>query len=510
MDNQKNPVQPDDNSWMDDILDAPELGAEISADELAMQQAGLSHPSDLEIDRIIQEALAEDATTVVPDLSGVTGAEPSPAAPDQDTQFLGDLSGQLPVQPEAEAPAPEQPARTQAPKAEKKAKPAQAPVNKGRPRRKKGYGLLGIPHILATVIWLVIVVAIGVSLGRMVWVCAADLLAFGREDQVVSITITEEDTIDTIADKLCEAGLIRYPGLFKLYASLAVEPGEIGVGTFELNTMYDYHALVNNMHNYDSYGDIVEVVVPEGYNCAQIFALLEEKEVCTVAELEEYAANGELDAYWFLEGVERGDRYCLEGYLFPDTYEFYMNDDPRRVLEKFLNDFDYRFTEKMQGDLDTLNARLSQMMADNGYDEAYIAANQMDIHELITVASLIEKESGNVLESYTISSVFYNRLTNQAAFPYLNSDAALYYALGGKDGELTAEDLQLDSPYNTHTHPGLIPGPIANPGLNSIYAALDPDDTDYYYFIYNKDEGAHHFSETYEDHIRYAEELGIG
>lgn len=502
MENQKNPNQPEDNRWLDEYFGVQEPAAEISADELAMHEAGLSHPDDLELDRIIEETLAEDSTQKLPDLSAVTGTTPIPPV-EKDMESTQYIPVESPL-PTVKEPAPAKPAD----KTKSKADAEQA--RKGRPHRKKGYGLLGIPHILATLIWLAIIVAIGTSLGRMIWVCAADVLAFGREDKVVSVTITEDDTIEDIAGKLQDAGLIRYPGLFKLYADLAVDPGEIGVGTFELNTLYDYHALVDNMYHYDTYGDIVEVVVPEGYNCAQIFALLEEKEVCTVQELETYAASGELDEYWFLEDVERGDRYCLEGFLFPDTYEFYMNDDPRRVLEKFLNDFDYRFTEKMEGDLDALNVRVSEMMADNGYGEDYIAENQITIHDLVTIASLIEKESGNSLESYTISSVFYNRLTNQGEYPFLNSDAALYYALGGKDGELTAEDLQLDSPYNTHLYPGLIPGPIANPGLNSIYAALDPDDTNYHYFIYNEDEGSHHFSETYDEHISYAESLGIG
>lgn len=535
MDNQKNPVQPDDSSWLDEFFSSPELAEEIAADELAMHEAGLSHPSDMEVDRIIQETLAEDATRKVPDLgtAGLTPPQPAePASLPEEDGFKDDryrdtfgegteLQGMFAsgAQPAAEAEeAADEPAAAAEPDAEPAAEPEvpksrrknkEEPVKKGRPRRKKGYGLLGIPHILATVIWLVIVVAIGTSLGRMIWVCAADVLAFGREDmtEVVPVTITEDDTNETIAQKLHEAGLIRYPGLFKLYADIT--DADVDAGTFQLKMSFDYMALVDNMYISDSYGDVVTIVIPEGYTCRQIFALLEENGICAAAELEEYAANGELDDYWFLEGVARGDRYCLEGFLFPDTYDFYMNDNPRRVLEKFLNDFDYRFTEKMRGDLETLNQRLSEMMSDNGYGDGYIAEHQIDVRELVTVASLIEKESGNALESYTIASVFYNRLTDQASYPFLNSDAALYYVLEGKEGELTAEDLLYDSPYNTHIYPGLMPGPIANPGLNSLYAALDPDDTDYHYFIYNADEGFTHFSETYDEHQRYAAELGL-
>lgn len=381
-----------------------------------------------------------------------------------------------------------------------------APVKKRRPARKKGYGLLGIPHILVTLVWLAIIGVAGVSLGRLMWLCAADVLAFGKPDREVVVTIREDDTIDTIARKLKDAELIEYPKLFLAYAKLSDAREDISAGEFTLNNIYDYHALVNSMNTYSSARSIVEVTIPEGYSCMQTFELLEEKGVCSAAKLAEYAANGELDDYWFLDGVVRGTNTCLEGYLFPDTYSFYMDDEPRRVLEKMLDDFDYRFKDSMVEDLTTLNERLSAMMAKNGYDETYIAEHQMDMHKLVTVASLVERETSGTSESYTIASVIYNRLTNLAAYPYLNIDAAISYALG-EFRELTAEDLQIDSPYNTYTHMGLTPGPIANPGLSSLQAALNPDDTDYIYYALDPSTGEHHFSRTLEEQERFLASL---
>ena len=124
----------------------------------------------------------------------------------------------------------------------------------------------------------------------------------------------------------------------------------------------------------------------------------------------------------------------------------------------------------------------------------------MTVFEVITVASLIEEETANTLESYTISSVIYNRLTNAANYPFLNIDATILYALGTHKTELTLEDLQVDSPYNTYTHTGLTPGPISNPGLYSINAALDPDDTDYYFYAMDPETGTHHFSRSSDEH----------
>lgn len=384
------------------------------------------------------------------------------------------------------------------------------PPRKGRPMRKKGYGLFGIPHLIATVVWLAIIVSIGVSLGRMLWLCAADVLAFGREDKVVSVTINAEDTISDIADKLHSAGLVRYPGLFKLYAGLAVDDGEIATGTFTLNTLYDYHAIVNGMSAYSSFRNVVEdVLIPEGYNCRQIFELLEEKGICSVDELEAYAAEGEFSDYWFLEGLERGDKYCLEGFLFPDTYDFYEGSTPREALGKMLTAFSNRFTDDMREEITYLNNTLSAMMRANGCSESYIAENQFTVYEVVIVASLIEEETASSAESAKIASVIYNRLTEDQAYErYLGIDAALLYALGEHKETLTAEDLALDTPYNTRIYSGLVPTPITNPGLDSLKAALEPADTDYYYYILNPSTGTHVFSETLAEHEALQEKYG--
>ena len=409
-----------------------------------------------------------------------------------------DKEPELPV----EELVPEVPA---APAEEKK------PVKKGRPARKKGYGLLGIPHMLSTVVWLAIIVWVGVSLGRILWVCATDVLAFGREEKIISVTIEETDTLDDIGQKLKEAGLIRYPELFKAYGTLTDAREDISAGTFNLNTIYDYMALVNHMASHSSSREVVKVTIPEGYNCEQMFKLLEDKGVCKAEYLSEYAAFGELDSYWFLEGVERGTPNCLEGFLFPDTYQFYLGESAANVIEKLLDGFEYRFSEDHRAAIDTLNVKLSAMMKANGYDDAYIATQHYDVRKVLIVASLIEEETANSDESYKIASVIYNRLTNQKEYPFLNIDATLMYVLGHKDA-LTAEDLAYESPYNTNINKGLVPGPISNPGLNSINAALNPDGTNYHYYVLDtkSETREHHFSETYDDHVNFINSLKEG
>ena len=380
------------------------------------------------------------------------------------------------------------------------------PPRKGRPKRKKGYGLFGIPHLLATVVWLGIIVMIGTSLGRMLWVCAADVLAFGRESKQVTVTITTKDTIDDIAEKLHEAELVRYPGLFKLYASIAVDDGDILPGTFQLDTLYDYHALVVQMGPRSSTREIVEdLLIPEGLNCRQIFELLEQNNICTVAELEEYAANGEFSDFWFLEGVERGDKYCLEGFLFPDTYDFYEYSTPREALGKMLTGFDARVDqEETMTALAALNERLNNMMRSKGCSDTHIAEHQLSLRDLLIVASLIEEETASSKESPKIASVIFNRLTEDQVYErYLNIDAAIIYATGSAENI----DTSIDHPYNTYKNAGLTPGPISNPGLDSINAVLHFEDTPYYYYVLNPETDMHQFSTTLAEHEEWVEKF---
>ena len=378
------------------------------------------------------------------------------------------------------------------------------PPKKRRPRNPKAYGFFGLPHIATTLIWLGIVVFIGVGLGKFVWNCASDVLALGRPDSIVTITISDDDTLETVANKLKTTGLIRYPSLFMIYGEISEAMDSIRSGTYELNTLYDYHALVDAMSS-DQRRVVVNVTIPEGYTCAQIFRLLENYGVSTVAEMENAAMHSELGEYWFLEDIERSSANCLEGFLFPDTYTFYLDHDPTNILQKFLNNFDKRFNEKLKIKLDTLNLALSERMRENGLSEEYIAEHQLTVHDVVIIASMIEKETSSNPESYLISSVIYNRLVNPQEYPMLQIDATLVYYKGNNN--LTLEDLATDHPYNTYTRPGLIPGAISNPGIYSLDAALDPTETTYYFYALDPSTGAHHFSNTRKEHEDFLESI---
>lgn len=455
--------EPDDAS-ADPRMSAPQMGQEIEADDAAMVGM-LAHgepepPFDLSI--------LDDPELDVPQEPDTQGDAAEEAdSEDTDEQEYRDNGEDQQAAPQEQRPVPPRP----------------RPLRKGRPKRKKGEGLLGIPSIAATLVWLALILAIGVTAGRMLWVCAADVLAFGREDKPVTITIYESDSMESIVDKLYDAGLIRYKSLFNLYASISDAQEDIQPGIYDLNTRYDYHALVNFMSPRSS-REVVKLTIPEGYTCRQIFKLLEENRICTARDIAAYAATGELEPYWFLEQVERGSEYCLEGFLFPDTYQFYKNSSPKEALEKMLDNFDYRFSEEMRAQLDTLNAN--------------VTGGSYGVREVTIVASLIEKESAAPAESPAIAGVIYNRLFRWGDTPaYLNIDASLVYAQGGDNSTI---DTSIDSPYNTYTHTGLTPTPIANPGLSSLKAALDPEMHEYYYYVLNPSTGMHQFAATYEEH----------
>ncbi len=343
---------------------------------------------------------------------------------------------------------------------------------------------------LKTAIYIISVLLGAVLLALGVWLAADDIFGLTDGDRMVTVTVAENDDVASVTDKLEAAGLIRYKTLFRLYCSLTHAEEKIDPGVYELNDYYDYMALVNGMIAGSTSRKTVTVTIPEGYEVNQILRLLADNGTADYDDLCDAAANAAFD-YDFLAGLPTGDVSRLEGYLFPDTYEFYMGDDAATVLGKFLRNFDNKLTEDLYDQLDVLNARL----AAEGLDKS------LTMHDVITVASMIEKEAATSGERTSIASVIYNRLCSDL-FPNLQIDATVQYALGERKAILTYEDLNVDSPYNTYRYEGLPAGPIACPGLSSIKAALYPADTGYYYYALDAD-GTHHFSKTLLEHEQF-------
>ena len=337
-----------------------------------------------------------------------------------------------------------------------------------RRRRKKRLGAWGV------LLYIIFVLGISAILAGVGWMWANDVLALNKAPLTATVQVEEGDTVSDVADKLKEAGLIEYKMVFKMFCALTHVSGQAGEedakitpGTYQLDTDMDYRALVSSLGSSSASRMVTTVTIPEGMTQEQIFALLEEEGVSTVEQLEDTAANYDFK-FSFLKGVlPLGDPKRLEGYLFPDTYEFYMGEDPVNVLNKMILRFDEIFTEEMRADI--------------------VEAGRT-IHEAVIIASMIEKETDGG-DQGEIASVIYNRLdkpTSETA-GYLNVDATILYATGG-----TTVDTTADTPYNTYTHTGLPPTPIASPGVDALRAAVYPESTSYYFYALG-DDGVHHF-----------------
>lgn len=321
-------------------------------------------------------------------------------------------------------------------------------------------GILLISFIIATVGWR--------------W--ANDVLALNKTPTTASVTVEEGDSIGDIADQLKDKGLIRYKYLFQLFAGITGKTEKITAGSYELSTEMDYSALLNNIGSTSAYRETVTVTIPEGYTVEEVFQLMDDKGVCDYDSLMDSAKTDQFN-YDFLADVKAEGAERLEGYLFPDTYEFYKGTTAKSAISKMLYNFSTRFDEKMEAEMQLL-----------GYSK----------NDIIIIASIIEKETDGS-DQKDIASVLYNRLENTWASPkgYLQVDSTIQYLLEERKETLTQADLDIDSPYNTYLYPGLPVGAICNPGLTAIEAALDPHDTNYYYFMLGNDGQTHFFESEY-------------
>ncbi|MEY8387757.1 endolytic transglycosylase MltG [Oscillospiraceae bacterium 38-13] len=360
-------------------------------------------------------------------------------------------------------------------------RPQRPPQRKRRRRRRR------MNPFLFILLHLTFVALASALLGCGGWLLFSDFCSFNRSAFPVAekvVEVSAEDTVDTIADKLAAAGLIEYKWFFKLYANVTNAEEEIGMGSYTLNTDMDYHALVAGMRSVSGSmnEDTVRVTIPEGYTVAKTIELLAKNGVNTEAALTEAAQKADFD-YSFIDN-ESEDISRLEGYLFPDTYDFYVGEKPANALNRLIKNFNSKIDDEL---LAASEAR--------GYD----------LHKVITIASLIERETAGGDQAY-IASVIYNRLDGPGDKAGTNGllqvDASLLYGLPDHEGGITQSDLEADTPYNLYKYKGLPPTPIANPGWNAIEAALQPEETDYYYYALGKD-GQHHFFATYNEHLAF-------
>ncbi|HIR61066.1 MAG TPA: endolytic transglycosylase MltG [Candidatus Faecivivens stercoravium] len=308
-----------------------------------------------------------------------------------------------------------------------------------------------------------------------------DVLAFITENRAVTITIDADDSVDDVAGKLKDAGLIKYDWLFSYVAKFEGSTGPYQEGEHTLNDNMNYMQLLSEIEVQPVARETVWVTFTEGMTVDQMADLLEENGVCDADDFREEVMSGADYGYDFEQEMSTSSDiyYPLEGYLFPDTYEFYTNETPANVITRMLQNF--------QNKIDTVQDQMAEM--------------GLTQHQTITLASIIQSEaSGDPANMALVSSIYWNRLNDPENFPMLQSDPTRNYANSTilMTGQSSTYQ-QKAAAYDTYQCTGLPAGPICNPGMDAILAALSPETTAYYYFISDSD-GNFYFAETLEQH----------
>lgn len=360
-------------------------------------------------------------------------------------------------------------------------------------REDTGTGCLG------GVLYAVFILCISIILACLGWMAASDMLALNKEGFTATVVLpdsifttevvdtTDEDgnvngrttirraDISYLSNTLKQAGLIEYRWLFEFYCKMAKADQKVRPGEYQLQSTYDYRALVQNMRPNAGSASTVNVTLIEGMTMHEIFVRLERSGVSSYEDLMKAAETSRFN-YSFIENAEEDDETLestrLEGYLFPETYNFYTNMQASSAINKFLEQFESKLTDEVV-----------DRILESGYS----------LREIVTIASMIEKEAADDDERADIASVIYNRMR---ADMVLGIDATILYIHQEHEGAPTAEMLKEKTPYNTRRYKGLPPTPICNPGLPSLIAALNPSQTDYYYYALDLDTGRHRFFGT--------------
>lgn len=300
-----------------------------------------------------------------------------------------------------------------------------------------------------------------------------------NEDKII-IEVSQGEGFYDILNKLDEQNKLSSKLLLKVKLAMDKVDIKLREGIYEIDANTTLEQLINSLE-YGADENLVKLTIPEGYSVEDIAATLEEKGICSKDEFLRAVKNYELPS--FVKSNNK-KRYNLEGYLYPDTYLIEKETDANLIVKLMLN----RFEEV-----------LKQVK-----DETEVDIKDEDVEKIITIASLIEKEARVKIDRPLISSVIYNRLEKDMK---LQLDAAVIYALGYHVDVVLNKHLEIDSPYNIYKYKGLPIGPIANPGIDCIKAALNPEKTDYLYYVL-KEDGSHYFTNSYDDFLNKKKELG--
>ena len=325
-------------------------------------------------------------------------------------------------------------------------------------------------RIGGTIKYLVMILVISAVLAGSGILLSNDLFALAKPDKDITVTIPEDATVGEVSKLLDKSGVIHYGSLFHLFTSTVYKDVEFRPGMWTLNSNMDYRAIVNQIRLTSK--STVTVTIPEGYTVSQITEALKKADIKGADDFAAEAASyGPLT---YMYGPEPA-QVKGEGFLFADTYDI-----PKDYTAKQLCDLMYDHTDKM------LSPEIRREAAEK----------KMSLHDLMIIASMVEKEAEFREDQVPIASVILKRL--EINMP-LQIDATIQYALGKPKEHLSIADTRINSPYNTYRRTGLPPGPIGAPGMNAIKAVLAAKPGEYLYYV-AKPDGHHIFTRTLDEH----------
>ena len=301
-----------------------------------------------------------------------------------------------------------------------------------------------------------------------------------KTSEDIVINVQEGDSFYSIINTLSKENKIKNLPLIKLFVKISRKNIDVKPGEYVLQKDLNVNELINTLTSESSL-NIVKFTVPEGYTIDDISEKLEKEGICSKEDFIKAIKEYELPSF---VNINSEKRYNLEGYLFPDTYLIKVGETPKEIITKMV-------------------ARFKEML-NEAIKEVNTTVKNEDIETVVTIASMIEKEARIDSERPVIASVIVNRLNIDMM---LQIDATVIYALGEHVDTVLYSHLETNSPYNTYKNYGLPVGPISNPGLESITAALTPEQTDYLFYVLQNDK-THYFTNNYEDFIKKQNDLG--
>ena len=325
----------------------------------------------------------------------------------------------------------------------------------------------------------VIILLFAAALGFMILQGVTDILGINQEDNEIIVEIAPGSSLTDISEQLEEEGVILSGKLFKLWDGYADMSGEYQFGTFVLNTKMSYEEIMTELKQYNIAKETVRVTFPEGSTLLEISKLLEENGVCDDDAFLS-AINETNFSYSFMQYVSEDDMkyFKMEGFAFPHTYDFYLEDNPVSVAQKFLYNLEKKFTDDMYTRIDELG---------------------ISFEDFMTLASIVQAEAITKEQMENVASVYWNRLNNPSVFPLMQADATRVYGREIKK-DMQIINNELITAYDTYESAGLPPGPICSPGMEAINATLYPAETEYFYFCSDLSTGECFYAATLEEH----------